>query len=333
MSQRDLEPGTFIQRLPKTETHLHIEGALPWHLLHRLLPARFARPPESWRQGYRFRDFAHFESELLNLAMSWFTSPERYQEAARIVFARQQAQNVRYVETSFASGVVEYGGVNGREILAALKSAVPAGLTVKFFLGIHHHGYHERTKEFLDDCLTWPELDGIDLHGPEDLPLEKWTFDFWPKARWHGKLTKAHAGEFCGPDFIRRVIHELGVTRIEHGIRAAEDPDLLAEMADLGVSCDVCPLSNAKLAPTVPSLAHHPLRTMMAAGVLCTVSTDDPVSFGNTLNEEYLALHTEAGFSYRELVEVAKNGLRMAHLHKYDKQPLLTNLEALQAAL
>ncbi len=312
---------------------MHIEGALPWHLLHRLVPERFARPPESWRPGYRFRDFVHFESELLELVMSWFNSPVRYYEAARIVFSRHLAQNVRYVETSFASAVVEYGGVNGREILAALKSAVPAGLTVKFFLGIHHYGYHDRTREFLDDCLTWQELDGIDLHGPEDLPLENWACDFWAKARWHGKLTKAHAGEFCGPDFIRRVIRELGVMRIEHGIRAAEDPGLLAEMADLGVSCDVCPLSNAKLAPTVPCLAQHPLRTMMAAGVLCTVSTDDPVSFGNTLLEEYLALHTEAGFSYRELVELAKNGWRAAHLHRQEKQPLLANLEALQAVV
>ena len=99
----------FIQRLPKTETHLHIEGALPWELLHQLDPKRFAQPPASWAGDFRYKSFEHFERELLDMAFAWFTSPERYYEAAKIIFQRHLEQNVRYVETSFASGVIEFG--------------------------------------------------------------------------------------------------------------------------------------------------------------------------------------------------------------------------------
>lgn len=294
--------------LPKAERHLHIEGALPWHLLHNLDSTRFPSPPPSWRPDFRFKDFAHFEAELLQMAFAWYTSPERYHEAAKVVFARHLAQNVRYVETSFASGVVEFGGLDGRAIVRAIKSAVPTGLTVKVFIGIHHNGYNERTRDFLEECLFWPELDGLDLHGTEDVPLESWAAELWGKARAQGKITKAHAGEFCGPDFVRRVIDELGVTRIQHGVRSAEDPTLLNEMARNGIECDVCPISNVKLG-VAPSIKDHPLRKMLDAGIRCTINTDDPVSFGNTLMDEYALLASEGGFSEADLRKLAQAGL------------------------
>lgn len=294
-----------ISALPKAEHHLHIEGALPWHLLHGLEPVRFPAPPQSWAPDFRFRDFAHFEAELLDMAFSWYTSPERYHEAAKVIFARHLAQNVRYVETSFASGVVEFGGLDGHAIARAIKAAVPEGLTVKLFMGIHHNGYNEHTRDFLENCVYWPELDGLDLHGTETLPLEPWTAKLWEKARAHGKLTKAHAGEFSGPDFVRKVIAELGVTHIQHGVRASEDTALLLEMARDGIQCDVCPISNVKLGVST-SITAHPLRRMLDAGVRCTVNTDDPLSFGNSLLDEYALLITEGGWSESDVLKLAR---------------------------
>ena len=94
----------FLKRLPKTETHLHIEGALPWHLLHELDPERFPDPPDSWEDGYKFKDFAHFEGELLNMAGAWYTSPERYHEAACIIFNSGSRSRVEtYLEPNHAS--------------------------------------------------------------------------------------------------------------------------------------------------------------------------------------------------------------------------------------
>jgi adenosine deaminase len=313
----------FVQSLPKTETHLHLEGALPLELLQRVRP-EFTKPPASWAPDFKFRDFAHFERELLDMAFSWFTSPEHYQEAARLIFARHVAQNVKYVETSFASGVIEFGGLNGREVLSAIRSAVPAGLEVRIFLGIHHNGAGPNMKVALEDALTWPDLAGIDLHGPEDFPLEPWSRDYWAAARQAGKYTKAHAGEFMGADFVRRILDELQPQRIEHGVRAIEDPAVVAEIKRRGIALDMCPISNHKLMPGI-TLANHPVRRLFDAGVKVTVSTDDPISFGNTLTDDYVALG-ENGFTRKELVQLARNGFEVALMSPAQKNPWFDQL-------
>lgn len=316
----------FIQSLPKTETHLHIEGALPLELLRQVRP-EFATPPASWAHNFKFRDYAHFEDELLDMVLSWFTSPERYHRAAKVVFARQVSQNIKYVETSFASGVIEFGGLDGREVLEAIRSAVPAGLEVRVFMGIHHSGCTPKMRPVLTEALTWRDLAGIDLHGPESFPLEQWTGEYWEAARRAGKFTKAHAGELMGAGFVRRVLDELKPQRIEHGIRAAEDPAVLAEIRRRGLALDVCPISNHKLVPGV-SLENHPIRQLVDAGVKVTVSTDDPLSFGNTLAHEYIALVERRGLSRKEIVQLMRNGFEVALLSAAQKQPWLDQLDA-----
>lgn len=302
----------FIQRLPKPETHLHIEGALPWELINELEPGRFPSPPASWAEDYRFPSFAAFETELLDMAGAWYQTPERYHIAAKRILKRlKEEQNVRYLETSFASGVLEYFGINGQEVARAIKQAAPPGMEVRVFMGIHHDGYTDQSRGFIEDSLNWPEMDGLDLHGAEETPLEDWTFDLWERARACGKFTKAHAGEFMGPDFVLRVIEELGVNRIQHGVRSAEDPDALLQLVAAGVRMDVCPISNVKLG-VVPSMEAHPIRELMAAGIPCTISTDDPISFGNSLKDEYRALHASLGFSADELALLAINGFEQA---------------------
>ncbi len=320
----------FIQSLPKTETHLHIEGALPFELLQRARPG-FSRPPDSWAPDFKFRDFAHFEQELIGMAISWYTSPERYHEAAKIVFARHVAQNVKYVETSFASGVIELLGLDGYEILAAIRAAVPVGLEVRVFLGIHHTGAGPKMRPVLEDALGWPELAGIDLHGPEDQPLESWTAEYWAAAHRAGKYTKAHAGEFMGADFVRRVLNELQPHRLEHGVRAAENVALVDELAHSRVALDICPISNHKLMPGI-TLANHPIRQLFDAGVKVTVSTDDPISFGNALTDEYEALAYHCGFTRKELVQLARNGFEVALMPAAQKNPWLDQLDAVIAA-
>jgi adenine deaminase len=316
----------FIQSLPKTETHLHFEGALPLDLLRQVRP-EFATPPASWAHNFKFRDFAHFETELLDMVFAWFTSAERYHLAAKVVFARLAAQNIKYVETSFASGCIEFLGLDGREVLAAIRTAVPAGLEVRIFLGIHHNGFTPKMQPVLAEALTWPGLAGIDLHGTESFPLEPWTAEYWEAARRAGKFTKAHAGELMGAGFVRRVLDELKPQRLEHGIRAIEDPAVLAEIKRRGLALDVCPISNHKLVPGI-SLENHPIRRLVDAGVKVTVSTDDPLSFGNTLAHEYVALVERRGFSRREIVQLMRNGFEVALLSDAQKQPWLEQLDA-----
>lgn len=326
----DVALAAFIQSLPKTETHLHLEGALPLELLQRVRPEFRGRTPDSWAPNFKFADFAHFERELLDMAFSWFTSPEHYHEAAKLIFARHVAQNVRYVETSFASGGIEFLGFDGRAVLEAIRAAVPAGLEVRIFLGIHHDGAGGKMRAVLEDALTWPDLSGIDLHGFEDKPIEPWTRDYWAAARKAGKYTKAHAGEFMGADFVRFILDELNPHRIEHGVRAVEDASLVARLARAGVGLDVCPISNHKLMPGV-ALATHPIRTLFDAGVTVTVSTDDPISFGNTLTDDYVALAEQRGFSRRELAELARNGWRVADVAETVRAAAIAEIDSLVA--
>lgn len=322
---------SFIQSLPKTEMHLHFEGALPWELLQSLDAERFKNVPDSWGNDFKFRSFAHFEEELLANAFSWYTSPERYHEAGKIIFQRLVDQNVRYVETSFASGAVEFLGIPAEETLAAIHEAAPPGLEVRVFFGIHHNGFTPAVKSVIEGTPNWKQLAGVDLHGVESLALEPWTAEVWAANRAAGKMNKAHAGEFCGADFVSRVLDELQVKRIEHGVRAVEDSALVQRLADEDVTLDVCPISNVKL-DVFDSYETHSLRQLVDAGVRCTVSTDDPVSFGNTLTEDYAVLVQRMGFAQKELIQIARNGFDVALLDDATKAACLAELDQIAAS-
>ncbi len=325
--QIDAATERLIRNLPKTETHLHIEGALPFELLHSVAPEEYPEPPAAWDQDFKFGSFVEFEKALLAAAGHWYISEERYHEAAAKVFdGLVYKQNVHYVETSFASGMMQYHGLDGRATAEAIKSAAPSGLDVRVFMGIHHDGYTAETSSWIEEALTWPDLDGFDLHGTETEPMGPWAADLWKRARDAGKATKAHAGEFCGPDFVRRVVEELGVLRVEHGVRAIEDPDLLKLMADRGVSLDLCPISNVKLG-VIDRYEDHPIGRLMEAGVRCTVSTDDPLSFGNQLFDEYALLSDRLGFDHAQLASIARAGFEIALVSEEDRARWLRDFD------
>ncbi len=297
----------FVARLPKTETHLHLEGALPYELLQRLDPAKFARPPASWAPEFRFGSFTEFDDLIVGLLSPWFVSAARYHEAAARVFQRLAAQNVRYVETSFHLPIVQFIADRGDAILQAILEAVPAGMTVRVFAGLVRDCHTGPMPAVIADALRWKWLAGFDLHGHETVPLEDWTADVWRRARGADKETKAHAGEFGGPGNVREAVERLGVRRVQHGVQAIDDPAVVELLVREGVTLDLTPISNVKLG-VVRSLREHPIRRLHEAGVRCTVSTDDPLIFGNTLADEYVGLATEAGFTRAELVQLARNG-------------------------
>jgi adenine deaminase len=97
----------FIQQLPKTGTHLHLEGSLPLELARRLDPVKFAQPPPYWHPDFRFHDFAEFQEQFDRYFFRWFVSPENYYESCKIAFERLVAQNCVYLEASFHLGIAE----------------------------------------------------------------------------------------------------------------------------------------------------------------------------------------------------------------------------------
>ena len=321
----------FIQALPKTETHLHVEGALPYELLAAWDPQRWPPDPGFRARQYRYASFPDFERILLDHALPWFTSAERYHEAARCIFAKHAAQNVRYVETSFHLPVARFIGVPGPEIVAAIRAAAPTGLEVRVFAGMLRSDLDGELRPVIEQLHTWEHLAGIDLHGHEVMPTPAAAAGIWARARAAGKITKCHAGEFDGAGRVREAIARLGVRRVQHGVRAVEDPAVVALAAGEGATFDVCPISNVGLR-VVPSLREHPIRRLMQAGVRCTVSTDDPLCFANSITEEYESLARELGFTRAELAQVARNGWEVAAVAPAVRAEMLAVIARLEAA-
>jgi adenosine deaminase len=319
---------TFIQSLPKTETHLHIEGALPYELLRAWRPEVYPEYPAFRERSYRYQTFPDFEQQLLDHALPWFTSAERYHEAARVMFEKHVAQNVKYVETSFHLPITGFINVPGEEIIAAIKSAVPKGLEVRVFAGMLRSDINGTLRPVIDQLHQWNDLAGVDLHGLETMRTEPGTAEIWARVRAAGKETKCHAGEFDGAGRVREAIEQLGVLRIQHGVRAIEDPEVMKLAADRGVTFDICPISNVGL-KVVSEMADHPLRRLMEAGIRCTISTDDPLSLANSLNEEYLAISHSLAFTRKELARLARNGFEVALMPLSQKQPWLDQLDGI----
>jgi adenosine deaminase len=123
-----------------------------------------------------------------------------------------------------------------------------------------------------------------------------------------GLLCTPHAGELAGPDSIRGALDHLHADRIQHGVRAVEDPELVKRLADEGVCLDVCPTSNILLA-IFPSLEDHPLPALLDAGVRCSINGDDPLLFGPNLLEEYELCRTSLQLSDAQLAATARASL------------------------
>jgi adenosine deaminase len=202
---------------------------------------------------------------------------------------------------------------------------------VRVFAGLLRDAYSGPLKAQIDDLENWEHLAGIDLHGLETMPTEPWSQVIWERVAKAGKVTKCHAGEFDGPARVREAIEVLGVRRVQHGVRSIEDPAVVKLAADKGVTFDICPLSNIGL-KVYPSLAVHPIRKLMKAGINCTVSTDDPLNFANTVSDEYAALSAEAGFTRAELAQVARNGWAVADVPSATRKSRLAEIDRLAAA-
>jgi adenosine deaminase len=313
MYQPDATLEAFVQSLPKTETHLHLEGSCPLELLDQYAPELFGKIPYMWDDRFRYDNFTQFTKIFAQIAMAVFTTPEAFHECAKIVFKNCAAQNCRYVECSFHIGLLAQPGMHGPEVIDAILEAAPPGLEVRVFVGMRHNSYDVLTAPIIDECIHWEKLTGVDLHGPEDLPLEAWTARTWKRAAEAGKYLKAHAGEFMPAGFVERCIRELGVQRIQHGVRSIEDPAVVELLKAQGIGLDVCPISNLKLqVQGVSEMRHHPIRQLVDQGVKCTINTDDTLMFGNTLNEEYYALSKDLNFTHAELAQIALNGFDLA---------------------
>jgi adenosine deaminase len=148
------------------------------------------------------------------------------------------------------------------------------------------------------------------------------------EVRSRGLPVVAHAGEEGPPEYIVEALDTLRVARIDHGIRAIEDEALTSRLARAQMPLTVCPLSNVKLC-AVPSLAAHPLKKLMDAGVLVTINSDDPAYFGGYVGENYRATARALNLSQSDLKSLAAMSIRASWLHDVQKAKHLAVIDQL----
>lgn len=285
-----------IAPFPKIELHVHLEGAIRpkalFEMARRNAVGLPAHNEEELARLYQFRDFKHFLQ--LWLVVTRVVQTERDFREIVVSYAEEAASHgAVYLEGIFTPAERVYAGASWDEVFngfcdGAGEATERTGVDVRLTVDTPRNGSLELAMTTARYAAKYRErgIVGLGLGGPEaKYPPEPFApaFRF---AKEHGLGSVPHAGEAAGPHSIRGALEALQADRIRHGIRAIEDEGLLRELVDREIVCDVCPVSNLKTG-LVPSLVAHPLRKMVAAGVLCSINTDDPAMFGTDLSTEH----------------------------------------------
>ena len=311
-------PDVFA-RMPKTELHLHLEGTISpetlWAMAARNGVALPAQSIEALKALYAFTSFDRFIELWLSMC-GCFQTPADYEQMVDDFVADCGRQNIRYVEAHFTPYNHEQHGYGGRRALEVVTRRLLAhesrgGPLVRLILDIPSEslpGSGAFTAELLEEEAN-PLVVAIGLGGPEDGFPRRDAGPYFERARAAGYPAVAHAGETAGAEHVRQAVEELKVRRVQHGVRAVEDPAVLRLLAERGICCDVALTSNTLLT-IYRDLTDHPLKRMLEAGVPITLNTDDPPFFGTDLVREYGRAHHELGLSVPELWQLDLNGLR-----------------------
>jgi aminodeoxyfutalosine deaminase len=301
---------------PKIELHVHLEGTVrPETLL--ALARRNGQPlpaatPDDLAQLYRYRDFEHF-IQVWVLTTNVMRTAADFRQVLVDYAAEAAAHGAVYVEGSFSPGERAKRGVPWDAIFAGYCDGIPEarerhGVEVRLTPEITRGDAFELAEQTVRYAIAYREqgIVGVGLGGMEaGFPPEPYA-PLFQRAREAGLGSVPHAGETAGPESIRGALDALGADRVRHGIRAIEDPALVRDLVDRQVVLDVCLVSNLRTG-VVRSLAEHPLPALVAAGVRCSLSTDDPAMFDTDLGREYAAAAT-LGVSPRGLYEAGVAG-------------------------
>jgi aminodeoxyfutalosine deaminase len=301
---------------PKIELHVHLEGTVrPRTLLEIAKRNDYALPAETEDELaaiYDFRDFTHF-IEVWVLTTNALRTEADFRQVVTDYAEEAASHGALYVEGIFSPAERVRRGVDWDEIFSGYCDGARAarelhGVEVRLTPDIIRGYPLEDAEETVRYAAKYRDrgIVGVGLGGLEaDYPPEPYESAF-KLARELGLASVPHAGEVAGPPSVRGALESLGAVRLRHGIRAAEDPGLLREIADRRVVLDVCPLSNLRTR-AVGSLEEHPLPTLLAAGAVCSISTDDPAMFGTDLSRDYEAA-TQLGLDPRDAYAAGLEG-------------------------
>ncbi len=307
----------WLNALPKAELHLHLEGSLEPELLFRLAERNKIALPwnyvDALRSAYNFGNLQEFldlyyagadvlrtEQDFYDLTWAYLQKCEEQNVVHTEPFYDPQTHTDRGIPFEVAMRGISGALADGRELLG-----ISSGLILSFLRHLSEEAAFKTLEQAMPfrDAFFAVGLDSSEMGHPPS-KFER----VFAKARAEGFLAVAHAGEEGPPEYIWEALDLLKVSRIDHGVRAAEDPKLIQRLIDEQIPLTVCPLSNTKLC-VFEDMSQHNILQMLEQGVKVTVNSDDPAYFGGYVTENFMALHESLGMSEDQARRLAQNSL------------------------
>lgn len=307
----------WLNALPKAELHLHLEGSLEPELLFALAERNKVALPwadvDSLRKAYAFRNLQEF-LDLYYQGAGVLRTEQDFYDLTWAYLQKCKAQNVVHTEPFFDPQTHTERGIPFEVALGGIARALEdgrrqLGISSGLILSFLRHLSEEEAFRTLEQALPFRDaFFAVGLDSSEvGHPPRKFQRVF-EHARGEGLLAVAHAGEEGPPEYIWEALDLLKVKRIDHGVRAAEDPRLLERLIDEQIPLTVCPLSNVKLC-VFQDMAEHNILRLLEMGVKVTVNSDDPAYFGGYVTENFAALQEGLGMTCEQAERLAQNSL------------------------
>jgi aminodeoxyfutalosine deaminase len=332
----------YIQAAPKAELHVHLEGTIQPATMLALAQRNQVPLPvedeEEMRKLFAYHDFEHFV-EIFRMGIRCLRTSEDYEQMVYEYGAELARQHVRYAEITF-SPCIHYSFGRAQDLfLSGLQRGrervlADFGVQINWIFNlvrkwpdqeqtIRMADYATRVAvEYQDEGVVALGLAGIEAGAPPE------SFAPWfEQARVAGLHSVPHAGEFVGPQSIWGAIKALGAERIEHGVRAIEDPALVEYLAQERIPLDITPTSNICLG-VYPNYAAHPLPRLYAASIPITISSDDPPLLNTSVNQDMLLLADSFGLDVTAIDEIILNGIRSSFLEESRRRELEATFRA-----
>ncbi|GAA0512314.1 aminodeoxyfutalosine deaminase [Paractinoplanes deccanensis] len=328
---------SFIAGLPKAELHVHHVGSASPRIVAELAARHegstpVPADPAALADYFAFRDFAHFIEVYLSV-VDLIRDDEDVRTLTYEVARELARQQVRYAELTITPYSSVRRGIAAPAFCAAIEdarrsAATDFGIELRWCFDIPGEAGLASAEETLRIALE-EQPDGLisfGLGGPEiGVPRPQFK-PFFDKARAAGLHSVPHAGETTGPETIWDALRELGAERIGHGISAAQDPALMAHLAEHRIPLEISPTSNLRTR-AVPSLDEHPLPRLVEAGVLVSINSDDPPMFGTTLEEEYAVAAKLLGLDAKGVAGLAHAAVEQSFLAPERKRELAAEID------
>ncbi|AKX51170.1 adenosine deaminase [Thiopseudomonas alkaliphila] len=308
---------TWLNNTPKAELHLHLEGSLEPELLFQLAQRNQIQLPwssvETLKQAYNFNNLQEF-LDIYYQGANVLQTEQDFYDLTWAYLLKCKEQGVTHVEPFFdpqthtdrgLAIAIPFAGISQALSDAKTQLGISGGLILCFLRHLSEAAAFDTLEQAMPfrDQFFAVGLDSSEVGHPPS-KFER----VFAKARAEGLLAVAHAGEEGPPEYIWQALDLLKVSRIDHGVRAIEDPRLMQRLIDEQIALTVCPLSNTKL-KVFEHMSQHNILQMLEQGVKVTVNSDDPAYFGGYMTENFMALHNDLGMTQAQAQQLIDNSL------------------------